>query len=252
MGFGFILKKVISTLLTPLALGMMLMLLALFFVRKDKMRKASMAITAAFLWFFLLSYAPVGNHLLHKFESAYPPLLQAPTDIQYIYVLGHGHSSDSKLPITSQLYDDAVIRLNEAIRLYQQLGEKAKIIVSGYSGFYSDIPHAVMQQKLAIALGVDPKKIILLPNPRDTQEEAKAAKKLLKNEPFVLITSAFHMERAMLWFKQEGLSPVPAPTRHQTGTDQVAYYGFFSAYALKLSTIAFHEALGVLWQKIKG
>ena len=248
----FILKKIVSWSLMPIPLGMLLILIAILFLVRDKKRKAIGTLTVAFVWFSLLSYTPFANHLLYRFESAYPPLLQAPREIKYIYVLGGGHKSDNALPITSQVYDDAIIRLNEAIRLYYKLHKRATIIVSGYSGFYSNIPHANMQQKLALALGVDPRNIILQPKPRDTQEEAKAAKKLLKNKPFILITSAYHMDRAMRWFRQEGLTPVPAPAHHFTSANQTAYWGFFNAHSLMMSTHAFHEALGVLWQKIKG
>ncbi len=252
MGFGFILKKIVSWSLMPIPLGMALILIALFFLVRNKKRKAIGILTAAFVWFSLLSYTPFANYMLYQFESAYPPLLQAPREVRYIYVLGGGHKSDNALPITSQVYDDAIIRLNEAIRLYHQLDEKATIIVSGYSGFYSDIPHANMQQKLAVALGINPENITLRPKPMDTQEEAKAAKELLRDKPFILVTSAFHMDRAMRWFRQEGLNPVPAPAHHFTSSNQTAYWGFFSSHALMMSTHAFHEALGVLWQKIKG
>ena len=252
MGFGFILKKIVSWSLMPIPLGMALILITLFFLVRNKKQKAIGALAAAFVWFSLFSYAPFANYLLHQFESTYPPLLQAPQEVKHIYILGGGHKSDNALPITSQVYDDAIIRLNEAIRLYHQLDEKATIIVSGYSGFYSDIPHANMQQKLAIALGINPENITLRPKPMDTQEEAKAAKELLRDKPFILVTSAFHMDRALRWFRQEGLNPVPAPAHHFTSLNQTAYWGFFNAHAIMMSTHSFHEALGILWQKIKG
>ncbi len=251
MTAGFILKKLIATLLMPLPIGIGLAVLALVFLLKEKRRWAIGTLIAAITWLSLLSYAPIASMLLHRLEYTYPPLLKAPQGIRYIYVLGHGHNSDSTLPITSQLHDDAVIRLTEAIRFYHQLDEKPTIIVSGYSGYYSIVPHAQMQQKLAIALGVDPDKIVTRPKPVDTQEEAIAAKKLLKNQPFILITSAFHMTRAIRWFKQEGLNPIPAPTRHYTNAEEVPYYGIFSVHALKMSTIAIHEFIGMAWQKIK-
>ena len=251
MTAGFILKKMIATLLMPLPIGILLMALALYFLYRDKRRRAIGTLLTAITWLTLLSYGPVANTLLHPLETIYPPLLQAPKNIKYIYVLGSGHNSDSTLPITSQIGDDGIIRLNEAIRLYYQLDERPKIIVSGFSGYYSTIPHALMQQKLALALGVKSDRIITIPDPVDTQEEAKAAKKLLKNNAFILVTSAYHMARAMQWFKQEGLDPAPAPTRHYTNTQEIPYYQIFSVTALNLSTIAIHESIGMVWQKIK-
>ena len=251
MGFAFILKKIIATLLMPLPISVMMIIAGLIFVLRGKKRMAAGTLFAAVAWLSLLSYAPFASSLLHRLESAYSPLLQVPQAMKYIYVLGSGHNSDSTLPITSQLNADAIVRLTEAIRLYHQLKEKPTLIVSGYSGYYSDIPHAKMQNRLAIALGIDPDKIISLPEPMDTQAEARAAKKLLGNTPFILVTSAFHMARAMRWFKQEGISPVPAPTHHLTNSAEVPYYGIFSIHALEMSTIFIHEKIGILWQRIK-
>ena len=251
MTAGFILKKLIATLLMPLPLGIGLMVLALILLLKRERRWAVGTLAGAIVWLSLFSYAPIANALLHPLESTYPPLLQAPKNIEYIYVLGGGHKSDDTLPLTSQVDDDALIRLDEAIRLYHQLNEKPEIIVSGYSGYYSDIPHAVMQKRLAVALGVDPEKIIMRSEPTDTEEEAAAAKNLIGDRPFILVTSAYHMARAMRWFRKEGLDPLPAPTHHLSSEKEIAWLDIFSPVALMNTTIYFHEKIGMLWQKIK-
>ncbi len=204
------------------------------------------------LWFFLFSYAPFANRLLYSLESIHPTLHTAPKDIKYIYVLGGGHHTDESLPITSQVVETSVVRLTEGIRLYQQLNRNAKIIVSGYHGLYDITEHAVMQQKLAVSLGVDEKDIILHLGTKDTQEEAQAGKKLLGDEPFILVTSASHMSRAMKFFKHEGLNPVPAPTNHLASLQHPNYTDIFSEESLTKSRIVFHELLGLIWQKIKG
>ena len=204
------------------------------------------------IWLFLFSYSPVANLLLHSIESNHPTLHSAPKDTKYIYVLGGGHHTDESLPITSQVVETSVVRLNEGIRLYQQLDRNAKIILSGYHGLYDTTEHALMQQKLAISLGVDKEDIILHLGTRDTQEEAEAGKKLLADEPFILVTSASHMTRAVKFFKNEGLDPLPAPTNHLASIQHLNYTDFFSSEALIKSRIVFHEVLGLLWQKLKG
>jgi len=238
--------------LMPLPLGVALIVVALIFLYRHKLQKAKLTLLVSIIWFFLFSYSPFVNTLLHTLESTYPTLHQAPKEIKYIYVLGGGHTTDESQPITSQVNESSVVRLGEGIRLYHQLDQKAKIIVSGYSGLYDNTPHALMQEKLALALGVQKEHIILHPKPRDTQEEAIAAKKLLNNEPFILVTSASHMRRAMKFFAQEGLTPVPAPTNHLASIKQLNYTDFFSSHALMKSRIVFHEVLGLVWQKLKG
>ncbi len=238
--------------LMPLPLGVALIVLGLFFLYKNKLTKAKITLILSIVWLFIFSYPPVADTLLHSIESNNPTLHIAPKKIKHIYVLGGGHHTDSSLPITSQVSETSVIRLTEGIRLYHQLHENAKIIVSGCHGLYDPTEHAVMQQKLAISLGVNKEDIILHLGTRDTQEEAKAGKKLLGEDAFILVTSASHMSRALNFFTNEGLNPIPAPTNHLASIQHLNYTDFFSSRALMKSNIVFHELLGLLWQKLKG
>lgn len=236
----------------PLPLGVALIVLGLFFLYKNKRIQAKVTLILSAVWLFLISYSPVPDVLLYKLESKIPTLHTAPVDIQYIYVLGGGHHTDEAQPITSQVVETSVVRLAEGIRHYRQLNGQAKIIVSGYHGLYDETEHAVMQKRLATSLGVDAEDLILHLGTKDTQEEAQAGKRVLGSTPFILVTSASHMPRALKFFKQEGLAPIPAPTNHLANRKNLDYTDFFSATALKKSHILFHEYLGLIWQKLKG
>lgn len=248
----FLLKKFITIFFMPLPIGVTFIVLALLFLNRNKIKKAKLLLALSITWFFLFSYPPLVDPLLYTLESKNPTLQKAPQNIKYIYVLGGGHHTDSSLPITSQVVDTSVVRLNEGIRLYHQLQGKAKIIVSGYHGLYDTTEHAVMQQKLAVSLGIKKDDMILHLGTRDTQEEAEAGKKLLGDKPFILVTSASHMTRALKFFRHEGLQPIPAPTNHLGSKKYLNYTGIFSSHALEKSRILFHEILGLLWQKVKG
>jgi uncharacterized SAM-binding protein YcdF (DUF218 family) len=252
LGFAFILKKLVSIFLMPLSIGMLLLTGGTFFLYRNKTLPARRFITMGILWLFLLSYAPFANLLLYQIEHHYPSLSHPPKGLEYIYVLGHGHTTDTTLPITSQLDKEAVVRLAEGIRLYHLTGDHAKLILSGYSGLFDPTPHAVMQQKLAQALGITQDDLILVPEAKDTQEEAEAAKRITQGEPLAVVSSAYHLPRALAFFKAEKLSVIPAPTFHQASLAHPNYLGIFSVDALKKSTIFFHELIGMLWQKIKG
>ena len=236
----------------PLPLGIFFILLSLYFLFQKKFQRSKAILVLALVWLFTFSYDPIANKMLFQIESSYPTLQRAPSDTQFIYLLGNGHTDDNTLPITSQLSNEAVVRLSEAIRLYQQLDSKPKIIVSGYSGTNSDIPHALMQNRLAQALGIPKEDLIVSSEPEDTEDEALSAKKRIGDKPFILVTSAYHMKRAMKWFRLQGLQPSPAPTFHRASKKNENYTEFLSPRALMKSHIVFHEILGMLWQKIKG
>jgi len=252
MELTFLLKKVITMFIMPFPLGMLLFILGLIFLFRGKLIKAKIALSISLLWLFLISYPPFTNTLLYSYENTYPSLKTAPKNIHYIYVLGHGHHTDNTQPITSQVDEISSVRLNEAIRLYKQLDEKPMIIVSGYSGLYDSTAGAIMQENLALSLGVKKEKLHLEPNPRDTQEEAIAAKKYIGDAPFILVTSASHMQRALRFFKHEGLIPIPAPTNHLAQVKHPHYFSFFDQDAVHKTYIFWYEQVGLLWQKIKG
>jgi len=236
----------------PLSIGAFLFAGGLFFLYRNQIAYARRLILFALAWLFLFSYSPVANLLLSGLENRYPPLLQPPHDIAYIYVLGYAHKTDDTLPLTSQLDKEAVVRLCEGIRLYHALKGRAKLIVSGYSGLFDTTPHATMQKRLALSLGIPQKDIVTVPNAKDTQEESLAAEKVATGSKVAVVSSAYHLPRAMKFFNARNITAIPAPTYHQAHTVQPDYLGIFSADALKKSTVVFHEYLGMLWQKIKG
>jgi len=248
----FILKKIVTMFVMPFPLFVLLFILGLVLLYKQKFTLSKITLSISFLWLFLISYEPLVNQILYKYEASYPSIKTTPKNIQYIYVLGGGHHTDSMHPITSQVGEASSIRLNEGIRLYLQLNAQPTIIVSGYSGLYDPTSGAVMQEKLALALGVKKENLHLEPNPRDTQEEAIAAKKYIGDAPFILVTSASHMKRALKFFGNEGLHPIPAPTNHLANIKYPNYTAVFSVSALRKSNIVWHEILGLLWQKMKG
>jgi uncharacterized SAM-binding protein YcdF (DUF218 family) len=251
LGVGFILKKLVSIFLTPLSIGILIISAGLYLLYRHKTIPARRLILAGILWLFLFSYGPVANFLLYQLEHRYPTLSTPSDGIAYIYVLGYGHTTDTTLPITSQVDKEAVVRLAEGIRLYHQCQGKAKLIVSGYSGLFDPTPHALMQQRLAQALGIPKTDIITVPEAKDTEEEAQAAKKLTQGKSFALVSSAYHLPRAMKFFKAAKLHTIPAPTYHQASLKNPNYLGFFSADALRKSPLVFHEFLGLVWQRVK-
>jgi len=77
---------------------------------------------------------------------------------------------------------------------------------------------------------------------------------LQKDDPFVLVTSAIHMPRAMLLFRQQGMDPVPAPAEiTDFARNDISPFSFFPrAAALSKVEAAWHEYLGLLWAQLNG
>lgn len=243
----FIIKKIISAFLLPVPIGIFLLAISLFYLFSNSYKKAKIFLFLGLSWFLLLSFQPISNAILYPLENSHKALLETPK-VNYILVLGSGHKSDENLSITSQVKMVAINRLVEGIRHYKNI-ENAKLIVSGYSVNGGD-SHALMQERLAISLGVKKEDIIRLDTPKDTKEEAMEVKKIVGNEKFILVTSASHMKRAFLLFEKEQLNAIPSPTNNLAYDDD-SYSSYFSSKNLKKCDTAFHEYLGIAFSWLK-
>ncbi len=73
--------------------------------------------------------------------------------------------------------------------------------------------------RVAESLGIPRSEIIVLDKPKDTEEEAEAVKQAIGDAPFLLVTSASHLPRAMIFFQHVGLNlrrrpPISWRSRH--------------------------------------
>jgi len=81
--------------------------------------------------------------------------------------------------------------------------------------------------------------------------------RLVGNEPFILVTNAAHMRRALALFRHQGCRPVPAPTDYLTprpGTPVETSLRELlpSSLAVEQSEQLFHETLGLWWARLRG
>jgi len=97
-------------------------------------------------------------------------------------------------------------------------------------------------------------KIFVLEGKINTMEQAIAVKLLMKKmgwEKVVLVTSAFHMKRAIYSFKKLGIDVIPAPTDFRTDRKgSILFYLLPSTVNLRNSCVALHEYLGLIYYKI--
>ena len=66
--------------------------------------------------------------------------------------------------------------------------------------------------QLARAMGIAEGSIVVCDRPLDTAAEVREVGKLLGSSPFLLVTSAYYMPRAMLMVRRTGANPIAAPT----------------------------------------
>jgi uncharacterized SAM-binding protein YcdF (DUF218 family) len=241
----------------PLPLGMLFILLGLIFILLRRQKPAVITLLCSLSIFLFFGYGLPARSRLHDMERQYPPLLLAQLpeaqrqQIKFVVVLGSGHVSDPAVPETGQLGTSSLYRLFEGIRLHRELPE-SWLVVSGGASQGDPLANAAVTGRTAQQLGVDGGRLVIEDRPRDTVEEARLLAPLLKDAPFIIVTSAAHMGRAMKIFQAEGLRPLAAPTDFILKDRQRLSSASLlpSSFNLGLSEQVVYEWLGSAWSTV--
>lgn len=253
----FFIKSVFAFILYPFYLYLWILLAGLLFLWFCQRKKiGNILITVGFVYLLLSSISFIPDFVLQHIEQQYPKYpfdennKQTLPNIKYIVVLAGSHILDQRLPITSQFSHDGLVRLIEGIRLHKT-APGTKLILSGGIGNDS-VSDAELMADLAMELGIPENEIILEKKSTNTFEEALFIKPIVRDEKFLLVTSALHMPRAMALFKELGMSPIPAPTAHLVKQKKSA--DFFIPHPINLvrNELAIYELLGLIKEKILG
>jgi len=259
----FFLSKFIPQLVYPLGLSILLLGLALYWLKRHPRRaRIAMATTLALLWFG--STPLLRNALLSNLEQQNVPGELPTADI--ILVLGGATRS----PIPPRPFVDvaeAGDRIIHAAQLYRQ-GKAPKVLTSGgriaLAGATSS--EASDMAQLLEFMGVPEQDILLEPQSFNTRENAVFSKALLEEEGFdldvtqiLLVTSAMHMPRSLRIFRKLGMDVTPAATDFlivRTGQPASAQTRLISllpeAENLLLVSRAIKEYIGLVVYRLRG
>ena len=258
----FWLKKFIGFWLMPLPFCALLLVVGLVLMRSARRARLGRRLSIAGVALLLLfSNKFVSVHLIRPLEARYAaipelpagtPLPPALAACRFVLVLGGGNGNSPGLSATNQLSTSALSRVTEAVRLLRVLPD-ARLIVSGPAEDNRPA-HAVMLARAAESLGVDRTRIIYIDQAHDTEDESLAAARIVGQAPFALVTSAWHMPRAMALFRHTGLAPLACPADFTAHTgDAVNWQDFFwDVSSLERSTFAVRERVGYLWIWLRG
>jgi len=251
----FIVKKIISAVLMPMPMAFIALMLAVLFYLTSRKKIAACITTFVLLGIYLLSLSPISRAISSPLETHYPKYQQQV--VSFVLVLGSGHSSDERKPLSSLLSTVALMRLFEGINIYNA-NPGAKLLLSGYKAL-DEISNALAMQKVAVSMGVPFDDIVLAEDVKDTAEESLFWMNYLltkseENRRLALVTSATHMPRSMSLFNQlntetYGVDIIPSPTEYisipqRDSGWQAIVPGANSLYRVER---AWHEYLGMAW-----
>ncbi|MHB8206314.1 YdcF family protein [Mucilaginibacter sp.] len=211
----FLLSKILLFLLYPAFWVFIMFVIAVFI--QDRKRKQRWLIVAVLLLY--LFSIPLFLNLFARVWSVKPTLSKAPSVYSCAIILG-GYTSIHQNG--DGYFNGASDRFIEGVKLFN-IGVAKHLLISGGNGTLmpSEYKEANWTKKQLLIFKVPDTSILVENNSRNTIENAVFSKRILEKSglkpPYLLITSDFHMRRAFMIFKKEGLQVVPYPCDYSVG-----------------------------------
>ena len=251
----FFFKKILSAFLMPLSFSLLIYFFGLILLIFRKKKTLSFfVLSLAFMIQIIFCTQPFSTYFIKTLENNFKNeknIIKNNFSTTHIAILGGGHVSGHKVPHHSQITDESLKRFLQGYLLYKK-HPKLKMIFSGYNG--SDlVSHAKVLEKMALIMGLKKNDFITFKKPRDTFEEDLAIKNVVKDNYFFLVTSASHMKRSLMIFREQGMKPIASPGHFYL--DNLEKHTFKEimpqARYLKMSERALHEYIGIIWWDIR-
>ncbi len=250
----FILSKILSFFLSPIWWITVLMLL--YFILK-KLKRRKILLISSFVILVIFSNQFLFYNIIGWWEGPLQKETELPNCDGLILLGGFSSYQDVSSRI---VFNASADRLLQAMDLYKS-GKVKYFIFTGGSALIlkKEKKEGDFLKEYLENIGIRDGKLLIESQSRNTHENAKFTHELLKEKQlldsrFVLVTSAFHMKRAMGCFKNEGINVLPYKTNPLQVTQKPDFADCItpSAYVLSSWELLIREWVGLLAYEIKG
>ncbi|MEN9774181.1 MAG: hypothetical protein RL322_1251 [Pseudomonadota bacterium] len=246
----FVLSKLSSAITQPMFWLALWWALALLILMR-KRRTAAIMLWSGLVVLGVLGFRALPDALLRPLEGRYT----VPSDTVAgrhvgIIVLGGAIGHPDSFAAHGQVpLGEAAERMTVPVALMRKY-PRMELVFSGGEGRLwstgvteSDLARRFFQQQ-----GLDMSKVRLEDGSRTTRENAQQVARMLGErcqQPWLLLTSAWHMPRSMTEFKAVGCTVTPYPVDFRTG-ESTPFTEYSLAHSLLRWQTALHEWLGAL------
>jgi uncharacterized SAM-binding protein YcdF (DUF218 family) len=247
----FVLSKVLGFFALPSNLVVLIGLVGALLVPTRFARVGRRLMVASLLGLALLGLSPLGNALIIPLEDRFPPWDDSRGVPDGIVVLGGAITPDVSAARPQVALNEAAERVTEAVALARRYPQ-ARIIYSGGTGalIYRGGSEAESAVKIMAGLGLPPERVLAEEQSRNTVENAVFSLLLAMPKPgerWLLVTSGYHMPRAIGVFRAAGFPVEAYPVDWRTRGPQDAVRPFTSlGSGLERADTAVREWVGLL------
>ena len=250
----FLAAKLFWTLARPETWILMILATATLALWRERLRAARRLLLAGLALILAVGILPLGEALLSPLETRFPtdPATAAPRGI---IILGGGEDGRAMRASGLPEVNDAGDRFLAGLALARRYPDTQIIFSGGSAAILGDrVSGAEVAHHIFADAGIAPERILLEGASRNTAENAALTLALVSDPgegPWLLVTSAFHMPRAMGAFCRAGWRGIvawPVDYRGLGGGD----VGWDLAERLRTLDIAVKEWIGLLAYRVTG
>ena len=212
-GMFFILSKILGFFALPSNLLITIGLVGIVLLLTRSRRLASWLVVTSLVLLALFGLSPLGNALMLPLEERFPPWDASHGAPDGVIVLGGIIAEDVSAARGATALNEAAERVTVAVELARRY-PNLRIIFSGGTNalIFGEEAEAAFAVRQLEALGVPHERIVAEEQSRNTVENAVFSRLIANPQPgqrWLLLTSAFHMPRAIAVFRAAGF-PVEA------------------------------------------
>lgn len=190
--------KTLQLFILPSVFAPTLIFLGILLLFFKKRKRGRVLIICGFLSYLVFSSTPTANFLVEGLEGRHRPLEEE----------GLGEAEKAVMLLGGKEAD--ILRAVEVLRIAEK-NKDVKIFIAGRDPLNAEDRSGQKVKRFLEERGMDGENIRAGGESRTTFENAKSAKQFVGEEPFFLVTSAYHMPRSLLTFKKLDMEPIPAP-----------------------------------------
>lgn len=253
----FLAAKLLSFATQPLAWVVLLLMLGLLAQRRWR-RAGRNLIWLALCVLLLQGWEPLPEMLIRRLEARYPAVTSLPNAQRYAGIVVLGGALESSYIWQSHgqpALNEAAERMTGALPLLQRHAHLQLLFTGGEGELLAKgLTEAERARIFYADMGVAQPRLTFESASRTTYENAVLSAALPgvdKTHPWLLLTSAWHMPRAMATFEKAGWNVTAYPVDFRTGSETP-----WARYSLVGGAnkwhLALHEYLGSLAYRLSG
>lgn len=218
---SFYALKIAWFFLQPSSLLLLLFALGAVLIWRGAARAGQRIMVVSALLYGILGLSPLGVWLMLPLEDRHPrAMLSVDQPPAGIIVLGGAIDTLVAGARDGPAFNEAAERMTEAVLLARRYPEARLAFTGGQIEIlYAGVTEAAAARKFFTDFGIDPARMIFEDRARTTWENALYTKALIDGRArggWLLVTSAFHMPRALGCFQTQGVDVRPWPVDYRT------------------------------------